>query len=169
MPKSGVLAAAAVIMFLVYGPSNGSAQAVAEAHPADPRLPRNSRRRPGGHAQRGQDSGMLPQHCRLDVGQVVGCVQRGLHGLRRLDVRLAKRARRKVHEPVVVHIDGHRDVRLPTIRVVAVNGHHRAAFLPARYDKALDPKELANVPVPELARLLPQVSAAQQPELFQRA
>ena len=84
--------------------------------------PVHCKRRAGGHAKRGEYLRVLSHEGGLDVRNVVGRTKRRLNVLGSLDAGGAEGLWRESHKPVVVHIDGLNDVRLPLLGLVAVNG-----------------------------------------------
>lgn len=65
-----------------------------------------------------------------NLREVRGQVERRLNIFGRLNPCRPKRGWRKIHEPVVVHIDRRRDVRFPLMRLVEIYGHILNSTLP---------------------------------------
>ena len=80
-------------------------------------------RRAGRHAKGLQYVRVLAQKRGLDVRQIAGAMEGYFNVFGDFDTCFTERDGREFHEPVVVHVDGLRDVRLPHMWFIKINRH----------------------------------------------
>src|SRR5207249_9600544 len=66
---------------------------------------------------------MLPHYLWLNIRNVAGRVKSSFDILSSLNPRVAESLRRKLHEPIVVHVNRSGNVLLPTLRLIEINPH----------------------------------------------
>ena len=90
----------------------------------------HGKRRTSTHPQRRQDGGIGSEQLDAYIFQVLCRTQSRLDSSCRPQASRPVGFRRKLHEPVVVHVYGLRNVRFPPVRLVPVDRHH---FLPGSF------------------------------------